>query len=256
MEETTVKKGGLSGAFLKHLAFFAMLANHFCNVVLAMKTVTPPGWTAMHWYLTRFSMPVFAFLIAEGMRRTRSRKKLMLRLLLTALASEVIYDFCFYGSFFYKGDQNVFFALFAGTVAIQLYDRVKEDPLTFAAGTAALLCAGYLLKCSYGVAAVLVILAAYAHREKSRQLFSIGVLLLVCPFLTRLRVLCPNGTIIPSFFGNYLTFALTDALAITALPLLALYNGKRGRQLPKYFYYAFYPAHLIVLTVLRALFRS
>ena len=43
-----------------------------------------------------------------------------------------------------------------------------------------------------------------------------------------------------SFIGGELPFALIS------LPLLMLYNGKRG-QMPGVVFYAFYPVHLIVL---------
>ena len=38
--------------------------------------------------------------------------------------------------------------------------------------------------------------------------------------------------------------------ALMALPLLMLYSGKRGKWNMKYFFYVFYPAHLVLLEVL------
>ena len=35
--------------------------------------------------------------------------------------------------------------------------------------------------------------------------------------------------------------------ALPALPLLACYNGRRGRWKLKYFFYLFYPLHLVLL---------
>ena len=36
----------------------------------------------------------------------------------------------------------------------------------------------------------------------------------------------------------------SQPFSLLALPLLALYNGKRGKWRLKYFFYVFYPAHL------------
>ena len=41
--------------------------------------------------------------------------------------------------------------------------------------------------------------------------------------------------------------------AIAAVPLMLLYNGRRGPRL-KYLFYAYYPAHLLVLTFLAGRF--
>ena len=35
--------------------------------------------------------------------------------------------------------------------------------------------------------------------------------------------------------------------ALLAVPLLLLYNGQRGKAKLKYFFYIFYPVHLVVL---------
>ena len=39
----------------------------------------------------------------------------------------------------------------------------------------------------------------------------------------------------------------TQWYSLLALPLLLLYSGKRGKANLKYFFYIFYPVHLVVL---------
>ena len=41
--------------------------------------------------------------------------------------------------------------------------------------------------------------------------------------------------------------SLREMYGLLAFLLIFLYNGKRGRQLPKPFYYGFYPLHLLLL---------
>ena len=51
------------------------------------------------------------------------------------------------------------------------------------------------------------------------------------------------------------TWALTSLWALGAIPLLLLYNGRRGAHAPAltFLFYAAYPLHLAALVVLRAM---
>ena len=46
----------------------------------------------------------------------------------------------------------------------------------------------------------------------------------------------------------------TQWYALLALPLLALYNEKRGKARLKYLFYIFYPAHLVLIHGIKLLF--
>ena len=53
------------------------------------------------------------------------------------------------------------------------------------------------------------------------------------------------------FFGNEVGITI-QGLAVLALPLIWLYNGKQGYHSKgwQYFCYAFYPAHMLILGLL------
>lgn len=205
----------MTGFQLKLLAMLAMTADHIGAVFF-------PEIPLLRW-IGRLAMPVLCFFIGEGLRHTRSPRRYLLRLTGFALLSELPFDLAFYGGIEW-GHQNVYFTLALGLLALwAIQSRGMEGWLL--ALTAAL--AVELLGCDYGMYGVLLILLLDRfHRARSEQLAAAALLNL-------------------AFFGLQ-----TQTLSLIALPLLWLYNGKRGRD-DRRLFYLYYPAHLCVLGILR-----
>lgn len=205
----------MTGFQLKLLAMLAMTADHIGAVFF-------PEIPLLRW-IGRLAMPVLCFFIGEGLRHTRSPRRYLLRLTWFALLSELPFDLAFYGGIEW-GHQNVYFTLALGLLALwAIQSRGMEGWLL--ALTAAL--AAELLGCDYGMYGVLLILLLDRfHRARSEQLAAAALLNL-------------------AFFGLQ-----TQILSLIALPLLWLYNGKRGRD-DRRLFYLYYPAHLCVLGILR-----
>lgn len=205
----------MTGFQLKLLAMLAMTADHIGAVFF-------PEIPLLRW-IGRLAMPVLCFFIGEGLRHTRSPRRYLLRLTGFALLSELPFDLAFYGGIEW-GHQNVYFTLALGLLALwAIQSRGMEGWLL--ALTAAL--AAELLGCDYGMYGVLLILLLDRfHRARSEQLAAAALLNL-------------------AFFGLQ-----TQTLSLIALPLLWLYNGKRGWD-DRRLFYLYYPAHLCVLGILR-----
>lgn len=205
----------MTGFQLKLLAILAMTADHIGAVFF-------PEIPLLRW-IGRLAMPVLCFFIGEGLRHTRSPRRYLLRLTGFALLSELPFDLAFYGGIEW-GHQNVYFTLTLGLLALwAIQSRGMEGWLL--ALTAAL--AAELLGCDYGMYGVLLILLLDRfHSARSEQLAAAALLNL-------------------AFFGLQ-----TQTLSLIALPLLWLYNGKRGRD-DRRLFYLYYPAHLCVLGILR-----
>lgn len=205
----------MTGFQLKLLAILAMTADHIGAVFF-------PEIPLLRW-IGRLAMPVLSFFIGEGLRHTRSPRRYLLRLTGFALLSELPFDLAFYGGIEW-GHQNAYFTLALGLLALwAIQSRGMEGWLL--ALTAAL--AAELLGCDYGMYGVLLILLLDRfHRARSEQLAGAALLNL-------------------AFFGLQ-----TQTLSLIALPLLWLYNGKRGRD-DRRLFYLYYPAHLCVLGILR-----
>ena len=83
MPKVTQKQTGLSGNQLKIIALIAMTCDH-----VGMQLLPQFGFLRI---IGRLAMPIFAYMIAEGCRYTRSCRKYLCRMLLLALACQVVY---------------------------------------------------------------------------------------------------------------------------------------------------------------------
>ncbi len=249
MNRTGTKKfTGFSGAILKYIAIASMCFDHIGAILLeggllpkinaAVLAGTSLDYltTDYHfWYnvnfvfrffLGRLAFPLYCFLLVEGFLHTRNIKKYTLRLGLFALISEIPFNLALYQTPFDYRMQNVYFTLFIGLLVLTCVRYLEEHHpqrtyLPYVIVLAGMF-AAYLLQTDYSAFGILLITLLYFLRSSRNQQTVFGV---ICTL--------PQYTAPLSFL------------------FIRLYNGERGKQLPKYFFYAFYPAHLLLLSILR-----
>ena len=220
-----------SGSTLKLIAVIAMLLDHSA---LALKSSLPfltapllSDGITLYFLLRkigRLAFPIYCFLISEGFGHTRNQKRYGLRLLFFALISEIPYNLMLSRGLFYPEAQNVFLTLFLGVAALFAFENIQGHLKKAAVMLAAMLAARFL-KADYGMAGVALILVMYALRSHPGAQAVIAY-----PLLS-------GGT-----------------AAFCAFRPINLYNGQRGFIKSKglqYFFYLFYPVHLLLLTLLR-----
>ena len=191
----------------------------------------------------RLSFPIFAFLLTEGYVHTKSFSKYFLRLLVLALISEVIYDYVFFGSFIYRGANNIFFTLALGLLTLFLLDKSKglikryfKDkvdlfiilPITYLLIIVIMGLMGEFLNFSYGILGILVISFFYLFKDNF-PLVVISVSL---------------STLI---LGEGMQY-----FSLFSLILIYFYNQKLGKE-SKLFFYLYYPLHILVLGFIKML---
>lgn len=232
----------LSGSALKMIAVIAMLLDHV-GAVIVYPLYQNHIFTNMHlWYyiyyimrdIGRIAFPIYAFLLVEGFAHTRSRVKYAGNLLLFAIISEVPFDLALRHELKHLTD-NVFFTLFLALLCIWCIDTLQnqvDQKMKNASIQVRLL--GYLI-------VVLVITAAFAAMgyliDSDYDMF--GVILVSIFYLFR------YSRLFQGILG-YTSFCAKWPWSFPAFFLIQIYNGKRGIGL-KYFFYAFYPVHLIIL---------
>lgn len=223
---------GISGSTLKMIAIVTMLIDHTAATVVSrmsrLPAITSDPQTrqmVVNVYnimrnIGRLAFPIFCFLLVEGFLHTRDVKKYASRLFLFALISEIPFDFALKPNWFYPQKQNVYFTLLIGLLVLWginiCRERIPLQIIILIAG----LWAGRFLNTDYGYRGVFLIEVLYILR------------------FSRLYQ-CLGGAAAISW----------ETFAPPAFIPVYFYNGKRGLSL-KYFFYWFYPAHLMVLGIL------
>ena len=199
-----------------------------------------PALPAFRW-IGRLAFPLYCFLIAQGYAHTRDLRAYARRLLLFALISEIPFDLLIFGRLACNVEQNALFSLLLGLLALFAADSLRERPLLCAASQLLLCMLAMFTRVSYGWLGVALCLCFHLLKERrgAMLLAAAGALLLY--------------TLSLFFAGVQTGWALASLFALCALPLIALYNGRRGpRALPlTALFYAAYPAHLLLLYALR-----
>ncbi len=252
-------KDGLTGAVLKNTAYVTMLIDHFFAVVflnyMGLYTVDgrwdprlEPIYRAGR-AVGRVSFILFTYLIVEGFFYTRSRGRFLLRLFLFALISEIPFDLALSGKLTDWGVQNVYWTLFLGVLTLTIWEYLSHYRNVFAAGGRWIVllagCSAAFLFCTdYRFMGVLLIFTMYQTREKDGgiQFMAAGLVMLFGTWGSNLIRYAGWITADDLFWSS-----LREMYGLLAFLLIFLYNGEKGRQLPKPFYYAFYPVHLLIL---------
>ena len=245
-EEQQLSKWGISWAALHILAMGAMLCDSLWISVL-------PGakWAAC---LGRTAFPIFAFLLVEGFFRTQNLWFYLLRLLGLAIISEIPFNLLYGGSIVYPLHQNVIWTYIIGLLFVILLEEFKErfgqiPMLAFSVVPAFLgYFLGQVLLTDYYGAGVLIILVFYLFHGKHW-----GCLLgqLVCLWLINFKLLGGYYYVIPSL--GYDFELVQQSLATLALIPIWLYYGRQGvhGRVFRWFCYAFYPVHMLLLFIIR-----
>lgn len=191
----------------------------------------------------RLSLPIFIFLLIEGFNHTTNKRNYFLRLLFFAIISEPIYDFAFYKTFYYPQNQNILFLLTLSFILLcilskinQFIDqKVKTDPLIVKtlAHIYLTLFFGFLaiiFRLDYSIYGIMMVYFMYLFQN---HLIYFMIILLPITLL-----FLPNG--------------LSQSLCFLSLILISLYNKEKGHNL-KYFFYIYYPLHILILGIINTL---
>ena len=229
MPVQTKTYSGLTGNQLKLIALISMTCDHvglqlFPDVLLLR-------------ILGRLALPIFAYMIAEGCRYTRSRTKYLLRMAGLAALCQVVYFFAM-GSLY----QCILVTFSLSVCLIYAADRWQERGDTASRVLALGVLAAIFVLCvvlpdflpgfeiDYGLMGVLLPVLIYFGRPVHH--FLLAGLLLLC-----------------------FSYGGIQWWSLAAIPLLEQYNEQRGKSNIGKLFYIYYPLHLAVIYGLSLLMK-
>lgn len=221
----------LSGNMLKIIAAISMLIDHM-GVILFPDVI-------LFRIIGRIAFPIFAFLIAEGCRHTKNKLRYFFVIALFAVIFQT-----FYALFTADMYLNIFFTLsFAILIIYSLQffsDAIKSKNVTKIIFSAALVI--LIIACAYITGQYFLI--DYGFWGCMLPAFSYVVPVSGSIFMKLLRIVL-------FAVGMFLLIGSVEipvqAYSYFALIPLLFYNGKRGKYNMKYFFYIFYPVHIVIL---------
>lgn len=225
----------LSSSALKLIACVSMLSDHITKFYFYYYTKSAATWLTETLFTIagraisiqqlllmfgRFAFPIFAFLLVVGFEKTHNRKKYGISLLIVALLSELPFDLMI-GHRFSFFRQNVIFTLLFGYLAMCALNYFKGKPLMRLLSVVVVFLVCRVARVDYGTTGFCFILIMYGLR---------------------------NQKAIQSVLGASIMHM--KLMVFLSFMVIYMFNGEKGfikTKFWKYFFYAFYPVHMLII---------
>lgn len=230
MEPQPKLKTNLDTNLLKLVAIAAMVSDHVGSVFF-------PQYPVFRW-IGRLAFPLFCYCLTVGMLYTHDIKKYLGRLGLFCLISQPFWILAFNYQDFMGNltNLNIFFTLFASLLAVWGIHGKKWWALLV--GLAII----FFFNVDYAQTGVILMLIFYFCRNRP----ALGAVLYTLSYLPALWG-DPTDPWALMIGGHAVDF---EIFSLLALPLIYVRTGS-GLKISKWFFYLFYPAHLLAIFLAR-----
>ena len=185
----------------------------------------------------RIAFPIFAFQAVQGYINTKNLKKHLIKLFIFACISQIPF-MLFLSTFTNQFAFNIFFTLFLGLFTLFVYDKFKYKIVGFLFVIISSIISEFL-HFDYGAFGVLLLFAFYFFKDKKLLMIISITILCFAKYI-------PNIIKYPSLYSHYLLCAFFTSISLI---FVFFYNKKEGPK-SKYFFYIFYPLHLLILYII------
>jgi len=231
----SVIKRGLTSFQLKIIALIIMTIDHFGAYKLFTDS---PGINVYMRITGRIAAPIFLFLLIEGLKHTRGKKKYILRLYIAAVSAEFI------RLFFEIRMGNIFQTFFYAALFIVLIDAIIKKRIGEMHRAAIFMIIAALLFLFEFLPDYLILRIFFPSPLTVEYSYIFILLAVVWYFINNKYINCAVFAGLSVIY--YIFIQALQSYMILALPFMLLYNGEKGRSGLKYLFYIYYPAHQIL----------
>ena len=232
---------GLSGNALKVIAIVAMTIDHLAWMgIETYEQAETPIQIFLH-IIGRLTAPMMIFFVAEGYYHTHDYRRYLRRLFLLAIVSH--FAFCYFNMSSFNPFNTLLFnatsiawPLMWGLILLKVWDM--ERLACWKKLSVTLLACVLTCTSDWSCAAPLAILMIGRNRNNFYKQM-LWLMLIITLYA------------IAFFIVHSKTYGMLHMACWLVVPLLAMYNGQRGRcrWLGKFFYY-YYPIHMALIGLL------
>lgn len=237
-----MSKKGLNASTLKTIAIIAMVIDHISWGFFDFYSVQ--GYI-LH-IIGRLTIPIMSFFIAEGFKKTHDLKRYILRMTFFAAITVIPFYLFFHEEYAYR--QNIIFDYLLALLLLTVLESKRfNKPIKVLLSI--LLVVTSMVIGGWPVMPMVYVLIFYYKDSFKKQAvwFCSSTVLLVVFMMIGITL---NSMF--NFYPMYNEWVWWDKSYflgfMLALPLLKIYNGEKGNYpCGRYFFFIFYPAHLLVL---------
>lgn len=230
---------------IKYFAIFTMTLNHIAYIFLKPGTML----RSILIIIGYFTAVTMCWFLTEGYYYTRSRKKYGTRLAVFALLSQLPFNFALsHGHNIQFTGMNMIFTLFLCFLILCTVNSALQPGLRTSIVFFLVILSDFS---DWGILApVFTLIFAYSRLGRfttARAYTACTAFFFLFTFFDFLR----SQPVLPSLI---LSFFTSIPIAVSGIVILFFYNGKRasrGQAVSKWFFYLYYPLHLLLLGLLR-----
>ena len=237
---------------IKYIAALLMFIGHFMIfTVKELNYLGLPSVIVKPLILFQYIAPfVFMFFIAEGFYYTKNLKKYVARLLTTGIVTQFTFVLANTGSMdwnMFLTTGNIVLTLLLSLLILIIYDSSRIN-IIFKI-MMIMLCLGitYVWNMEWAIIAPLIVFVFYILRDKPVWRFVSYEILMI-------------GYVLISMGGFEALISKVLFILVIQVPIIIItffYNGQEGRfpVFSKYFFYLFYPVHMMIIFMIKVIIR-